>query len=244
MRYFYIVLILFLSKEVFAQQGVTTFGMQIKPIVPVGYFGTGATVQQDGRFTLTTKQNIGVCYGMVVRQGITKSISFESGINYIKRNYNLHLEIADTNFFDKSNFGIVSYEIPLQGLVYIRLSENLFINSSTGISFNFFASSVQSLGENKMMQHLSLLRRRSGLSYLANLGFEYRTEKSGYIYLGSSLHLPFNPITRYTNVSYEDRRRNDLVYFKEELRGSFLTLDIRYFFHEDPAKKKVKKKPD
>lgn len=181
---------------------------------------------------------------MVVRHGITKSISFETGINYLKRNYNLHLDITDTNFFDRSNFGIVSYEIPFQGLVYIRLSDNLYINSSAGLSINFFASSVQSLGENNMLEHLSIIRSRSGISYLANLGFEYRTEKSGYLYVGVSLHNPFNPITRYTKVRYEDRRNNQFIYFQNELRGNFVTLDLRYFFHEDPTKKKSKKSKD
>jgi len=62
-----------------------------------------------------------------------------------------------------------------------------------------------------------------------NLGFEYRTKKFGYFYLGASYHLPFAPITTFA-MSYEYPPGN--VVSIANVRGSYMTIDIRYFFNE------------
>ena len=76
-------------------------------------------------------------------------------------------------------------------------------------------------------------------SLIANIGWEYRTDKSGYIYLGASYHRPFSHMAKEV-ILYNGNSRFERV--ELNLSGNYITVDIRYFFHEDAEKKKRKVK--
>ncbi len=214
-----------------AQSRITTLGLQFKPIFPVGFLGTGKqTVFQDSvKFDLALQS--GFNFGMVIRKGFTDLLSLETGINYVKRKY--HLDITDGDHAESSDFRIIGYEIPASLLVYIRLGENIFMNASLGASADMYASNVRSIGEH----HSSFTVRNHTFqaAIIANLGWELRTNHLGYFYLGASLHRPFGyELT--THIHYDLNAKYEDVY--EPLSGSYLTVDVRYFFHEDTKKKK------
>ena len=102
------------------------------------------------------------------------------------------------------------------------------MNTSGGIGIDWYPSHVQSVGENYLLQHLSLKRYWMNFSLLANLGFEYRTEEKGRFYLGASFVNPFNAITD-TKIDYyyENNRKQR---YTTQLRGTYITIDLRYFF--------------
>ena len=83
-----------------------------------------------------------------------------------------------------------------------------------------------------MLEQLSLRGRIIGLSYLANIGFEYKTEEKGNFYLGASLVTPLSPITE-TKIKYEYQNAT-FSEFTAFLNGNYITIDLRYFF---PAEK-------
>ncbi|MEO5569912.1 MAG: hypothetical protein ABIT08_09690 [Bacteroidia bacterium] len=227
------------STKVLAQDNVLTAGFQIKPIFSGTFFKTGPqTLAGDSGVSFTTKPGSGFCAGMIVRYGITNRVSIESGINYVKRKYDLTIQDS-TLFTGTSDYRIIGYEIPLSGLVFIQLGEKVFMDVSLGMSFDFFPTDVQS-GDDYFFQ---LGERKSwiGESVIANLGYEYRTEKSGYFYIGASYHRPFNDIY-YSTVNYY-RNKDDYTSGQQFLlAGNYLTIDFRYFFHEDPLKKQNKKR--
>ncbi len=217
----------------FSQQNIFTAGFQYKPILASSFLSTGIkTISQNG-IDFSVSQKFGYCTGMVLRRGLTKRFSLETGINYVKRNY--ALEITDTTFTGKSNFTIIGYEIPLQGLIFIQLGEKLFMNASAGLSWDMYPSNIATAGP--YFKHHSTRHSLFQSAVLANIGYEYRTAKSGYFYLGASYHLPF---TYFFQSAINYTPKNEIVSMK--LRGNYLTLDFRYFFHEDPLKPKKKKK--
>ena len=128
------------------QQGVTTIGFQVKPIVPINYFGAGPIDLISDSATINISSKMGYSFGMVIRRGLTKTISIETGINYTRRNFKLTGTSSFENSSDVGDFGFVSYEIPVQSLVYIRLAEKLYMNASIGLGINFSASDVASKG--------------------------------------------------------------------------------------------------
>ena len=96
-------------------------------------------------------------------------------------------------------------------------------------------------------KHLAL--RKSNFSVfnaglIANLGWEYRTEKNGIIYLGSSYHRSYKDIY-ISKVEYYHNTNtvNPPIAAKSDfnLKGDYLTLDLRYYFPGDMNKKKKKK---
>ncbi len=224
----YVFLFLFLNSfQIFAQQKITTVGIQIKPFIPSSFFTPAKSVTQDNT-SFDLSLNSGFSGGMLVRHGFSDLVAMETGINYVKRKY--ELEITDGGFNDKSQFRIIGYEIPLSLLVYIRLGEQLFMNVSMGHSLDMFASSVQSYDD--YFSQKSFRKNLFQSAVIANVGWEYRTPKSGYVYLGVSYHRPFSYI--YTSeIKYNGRIDPAIT----TLSGNYLTIDLRYFFYEDPKKK-------
>jgi hypothetical protein len=220
---------------------VTTVGIQYKPIIPNRYIGTFEQEFNQDNFTSTVKQTLGHSFGMVVRQGLTNSISLETGIGITQRKFNLSFAVEDSLLSAKEQVGFIGYEIPLKGLVFIRLGEQLYMNTAIGASFNYYPSDVRvqspiKVGEYFLQEGARLNRVQGAL--LANIGFEYRTKKNGYIYLGSSYNLPFASIVTFA-MSYEYPPGQSLAI--DNIRGSYLTLDLRYYFHERPNKEQKKK---
>ena len=235
----YILVSLFFLPNLFSQEKVTTFGVQLKPIIPVDFFNGGTQVKTRNNIEYINQPRFGMSFGMVIRKGMTKNLSLETGLNFLRRNYDLTINDPDSSFSSKSDFSIVNYEIPVLLLVYIRLGRNTFMNVAGGASIDVYPSDLF-VGD-EYFENTIVKRAWIQPSMLANLGWEYRTEKSGYIYIGASLHRPFaNIFTEF--VGYKGERGDRLEGEKFDLTGSYFTIDLRYFFHEEKQEKRVKTK--
>ncbi len=233
-----------------AQENVTTVGIQFKPMIPNQVFRSTSSEVSENLVDFSTKPTFGYAFGMVIRHGFTENWSVEGGINYVKRNFRLNAADQRTGFIAEGDFGLVGYEMPVLALLYVRLADKLYMNAAFGLSLDFYPSDVAGVYDQfpETAQDSIILRqesvRRSWIQVagLANLGWEYRTEESGYFYLGGSFHRPFNP------MYISSMRYSDPAFYAQTnsvLNSSYLTLDFRYFFHEDPVKKQKKvKKPN
>lgn len=231
------VLFFFLLHSATAQERVLTFGIEFKPMLPGDLFRTGTAEVSEANLDFRISNKIGYSGGMLLRYGFTKNISMESGINFVRRNYELSITDNDIDFIGQSRFAVIGYEIPTRALVYVRLAEQVYMNAAFGFSFNFYPSDVATVGE--YFEHISKRNSWVQTAGVANLGWEYRTLESGTFYLGASFHRPFGNM--YTSLL---QYRTD-TYFTEvftTLNAAYLTFDLRYFFHEEPMKKERKEK--
>lgn len=220
-----------------SQKRLLTFGVELKPMMPGDLFRTGTAQVTEANLDFSITNKIGYSGGMLVRYGFTDAISLESGINFVRRNYELNIVDSDIDFTGTSRFAIIGYEIPTRGLVYVRLAERIYMNAAFGLSFNFYPSDVATFGE--YFEHISARRSWIQTAGVANLGWEYRTYEKGTFYLGASFHRPFGDMYRSFLTYITD------TYFTEvatDLNAAYLTMDLRYFFHEEPLKKKRKEK--
>ena len=220
-----------------AQDKVVTAGIQLKPIFESGLLKTGKEelTQNNVDFTVTLKS--GFSGGVIIRKGLSELLSLETGISLTKRKYELKINDRDTGFTGISEFRIVSYEIPLSLLVFIQVGEKTFMNASLGYCLNMFASDIFTY-DTTYFENYATYNSRFRSAVLANLGAEYRTEKSGYFYIGATYQRPFGDIYG-EQITYEANGKREIV--GTGLSGSYLTLDLRYYFHADPQKKKKKK---
>ena len=230
------------STDVFSQKNVTTFGFVVKPVFPSNYFRTGPKTFEVNNVDFTISQQSGFSAGGIVRHGITKSLSFETGINFVKRLYDL--KITDSTFTGKSNFKIVGYEIPIQALVFIQLSKDIWMNAALGPSIDIYPSDIKTFS----YYFVNISKRNSQISVfntgiIANVGFEWRTKKAGYIYFGSCYHRSFKNIYNST-IGYirDPKALTPYAQGSTGLSGDYLTFDIRYYFHEAPDNKIIKKR--
>jgi hypothetical protein len=217
-----------------AQERVITAGFQFRPIFSSEFFDTGPIDITDNGVNFNMVPGSGSGFGMVIRKGFTNTVSLETGIHYIKRNYKLSM--TDSIGKETSSFSIIGYEIPVSGLVFIQLSDEIFMDVSLGLSLDFYPSDIQNAGER--FSHYSARKNWFSPAVIAGLGWEYRTEKSGYFYLGASYHRPFDYIY-YSYFNYPDDE-TPTAQGGSELQGNYLTFDIRYFFHSEPEKRKKK----
>lgn len=224
---------MFLASPLAGQEKVLTVGFQYRPIIASEFFGTGPIDFEIGdTVSGTLTQRLGHSFGMSIRKGFTESISMEVGINWVRRNYDLSVNDETTAHDTELDFGLVAYEIPVQGLYYVRFTKQLYMDVAGGISLDRFASDVHSQSpDGSVYQYTGVRSVFFQLAAIANVGFEYRTKSSGYFYLGASYHQPFKDIGS-TQVEY---RENNIIGFTEvPLAGTYLTIDLRYFFHEKP----------
>ncbi len=213
----------------------TTFGLQYRPIIPAKYFNSSHInkIKDDYNFNLSPEYSNSL--GMTLRHQINKIFSIETGLNYTQRNYKLSINNRNQDIQDITYFGMRSYELPIQFLTYVRASELWYLNVAFGISHNILASDVFSYGEKKDTYIQNTYRKSGGYrALLANIGMEYRTEKKGCYYIGTSLHRPWKEISRvYPEYNDENNTFNDENFnekFFLEILGNFITLDFRYFF--------------
>lgn len=229
-----------LSNTIVAQVNVTTLGVQLKPIIPSKYFGSGTEDLEIEDLRVNFEPNYGVNFGMVVRHGLTRNWSLESGICMVQRNYTLHFNHPGLPEEKQLRFRYIGYEIPIQAMVFVKLSDNVFMNASGGASIDLYPSNVESAAfEYRDTLRYDFYQKTYKQSWiqaalLANYGFEWRTPDKGYFYVGASYHRPFQKIGT-TKVLFEQNSNPASSY--SSLGGNYLTIDLRYFFHEKPERK-------
>lgn len=205
------------------------FGFQYKPLFAGDFLGTSTTNLSEGTFSATVKQKFGYSFGASVRVALTRYISLETGFNLVQRNYNIAYDLPDSSLQAKGRLSMQNYDIPLNGLVYIQLGEQLYMNTSLGVSMVYRPSNVVDTTLVPPYSIFALEGRRTskvGLEMNANVGFEYRTESSGIFYVGISARVPFQPIYDVAGVY---QRSSTKIVAVGQLTGTYLSLDFRYF---------------
>jgi len=238
------VLILFtiLSGSVYSQTvpPQLIFGVEIRSLQNFGILNLEEVElnEPSGEFASTYSFSGGLGFGGVVRIKLTDFWNIETGINYTRQGYQLDFTDLITGAQDESRLDVVSYEIPLKGLVYIQLGEQLFANVALGVSADFIASNVEAFGLDNTYSFGAIRRSTVRGALLGGLGVEFRTEKDGYFYLGGSFHQPFGDIM-FSQVTYFRDGLPPPVGASGTIDGAYFGIDFRYFF---PNKEKEKPK--
>lgn len=212
----------------------TKFGVQVKPIIPNRFIGQYEQFYErpgSPSFSGSFKQKLGYSTGIAIRHQFSKVFSLETAINFVKRNYDFNYESVDSGYSATSDVSFIGYDIPINGLVYVRIAEQWYMNASAGLNFGFYPTSVQSFNDDAntkvIFKQITAPTRRIQLGLNINYGFEYRVKSVGDFYLGASYVLPFSDIA--VNQMTWVLDGTDL-WVRERVNGSFLTLDFKYFF--------------
>ena len=241
MRKGLLIFMVMLSSAVMAQKGVTTFGIQVKPLIPNSYFNFSDETKTsvDGSLSSNWAPRASLNFGMVIRKGLSKAISVETGINLVRRNYTVESVDQGLGINNDIKFSFTGYEIPIQGLIYVRLDERWWMNGSAGVSIDMYPSNTfasKSEFQDGTFYDFSVRTVKSSwlqLAIQANYGFEFRSKDSGYFYLGASYHRPFSDFAS-SEVTYEYDLERIITF--NRLSGTYFTLDFRYFFNEKPER--------
>ncbi|MFT5860029.1 MAG: hypothetical protein ACI865_002137 [Flavobacteriaceae bacterium] len=206
------------------------FGIQVKPIFPSKFLGETFLELESGGYVTTITQKSGYSFGGIVRAGITKLIAFESGINFTRRNFDLTMAFADSGSYAEDQFGFIEYDIPINGLFYIQLAKQAFMDASIGVAITYKPTDVgifNQPGGPHHYTHTGLTRSKVGVDLNASLGFEYRTEKNGFFYIGGSARVPFTPLF---DLVADWAYQGNFIRVDGPVDGAFLGIEFKYFF--------------
>ena len=209
------------------------FGVQARVLSPSEFIGPVNTELSDQGFSSSLKQQIGFSYGALIRADYSKNITFESGINYIQRQFKASMSYSDsvTAISDSNNLTFINYEIPLQGIVKIQLGKSIFSLVGLGPSLTFKPTNVALIDQpgGKYTFYHSGSVKKFGVDLNAQVGFEYRTKKSGYFYFGGSVKVPTSYLFNWGGKFSEQGSSAYFIDFSKA-NGSFLAFDFRYYF--------------
>ncbi len=217
------------------QQVPLHFVVRVMPLFPGKFIGEKTTILKSDTiaFISTLTQKAGYSIGGVVRIGITKLISIETGINYTQRQFDLSISMPDSSIQDENDLTFIQYDIPLHGMIYIQLDQQLFMNSTLGANFTISPTSIGVVNQpvkKHEFRHFGIApKNKLGFDLSASLGFEYRSKKDGYIYLGGTARVPVSDIFRLYGV-YEYATSSFVRVMEAPVNGSFFGIELKYFF--------------
>lgn len=219
---------------------VVSGGPEGNLIIPTDFGTRSDEFRQDTAFRFVPK--ISFRLGMNVRFDFTKRISFQTGLYYVSRTYEVNVgktngatpDIQEMLF--KNSFKYMAFEIPMMALIYVQLGEKWFMNNAVGFTAEFFPSNTQKV--DPYLEFEIYNARRSWIipGVKAAVGFEFRTENAGYFYLGGQFHRPLIPISD----GFVERNITGDIGFqtvKIPLSGTYFAIDFKYFL---PLGKKEK----
>lgn len=215
-------------------------GLQFRPVIPSNLLQT-STIELSGTpdegneyLRMVINQKVGYSFGMVIRKNFTQRFAMETGVNFVRRNYTVEATDRDSSITTALDYGLSGYEVPLMALVYIRLADQVYMNTALGVAVDIMARSVTS--RDRYFDHFTAIRKVNG-AVVANLGVEWRTQNSGTLYIGATYHQPTGPIGD-TKINYFRTTSVTDASLETSLNGTYLTLDLRYYFHEGDKKRR------
>lgn len=208
------------------------FGIQTKLILPSDFLGPVKTSLLKEGFQSNLTQITGLSYGALVRADFTKNVTLECGINYIQRHFNAEMSYSDSivTVRDTNKLTFINYELPITGIIQIQLAKNFYSLVGLGTSFTFKPTSVALVdlpGGNHIFYHSGSVKK-FGVDLNAQVGFELRTKKSGYFYIGGGVKVPTAYIFNWGGKYTQQGSSEALIDFKKA-NGAFLSFDLRYY---------------
>lgn len=201
-----------------------SFGVQLKPIVPNDIFRIrGESATEEGvEFQLDPL--VGYKAGAIIRFGIHRRFTMETGINYVRRPY--LASASDTSGAEEGRMRVIAYDIPIAATYYVRLSEHLYLSTSAGLHLHFLPSNL--FVRQGDMSITAARRNWFAPAASARTGFEYRTRNSGYFFVGPEYRFFFQSLY-ITEIEYR-RSQSSTVRQRFTLDGAFFGIILRYTF--------------
>lgn len=226
-----------------AQNRTVVFGIHIEPVIPSRMFRiqTEDIIRDQVTFSIIPKT--GYLFGTHLSVNVSRRFTLESGINLIKRD--IDIQATEQNLNSKTlGFNIHNFEIPLASTFYVRLTNKLYMGQTVGFSFQMLPSHLtskmswtDSSGVLSKFEQLSIRRSWFVPSFKGSVGFEYRTNENGFIYLGAVYHLFTKLYT--TQITYKTSTIDEI--FDVKPQSDFFGIILRYSFPPSPLMKNQKK---
>lgn len=240
-------ILLLLSTYIYPQKQFATFGFHVEPIIPLEMFRIKSQTIVRENVTFNSKPLSGYTIGTHLSVELSPKFSLETGINYVTRNF--LLDVQDGLFSDTIRMKADNFEIPFTLTYYVQLSERFFMGHSLGVSLQLIPSNLYTRNNERNQTYVlqwsfeQFSARKSPIipTFKGGFGFEYRSKKDGYFYIGPVYHL-FSELYR-TNLNYYHKENGkDISRVRMKTVGDYFGINLRYVFPPSDLLRKNKEK--
>ena len=116
------------------------FGIYARAVFPSNAIGNAPITVSKNGFTSTISQNLGYSFGGTVRAGITKLISFETGINFTQRNFSIQMDLVDSSITGTNTGDWALFVCNASGVQWLTRASVLEISATGAEAINTIAT--------------------------------------------------------------------------------------------------------
>lgn len=247
-----VIFVLLFSLVAIAQDKKISFGFVGEPIIPTKLFRITKDVKtiadsvSMNQIVFTSTPRYGYAFGAIMKIDYSPRLSFETGINYLVRNYKM--EVEEPGYHISLSFNEDSYEIPLTVKYFLRLADRLYLSNAVGVSLIMIPGSVMTKvvngAENSedyyIFEQHSYIMRTMMPAFKGGFGLNYRTENSGQLYLETYYRL-FSTYYDTRLLYYNAATRTDQINVKIKSIGDYFGFSLKYTFPPSDFIKRTKK---
>jgi hypothetical protein len=210
----------------------TSFAFQLRGLANNRVMEGPITTLNNDTVISTIGMRTGFSFSAIIRRQFTDNLGIELGLIHNKRYYNVTGTVLNSNTTYGTDFAFTNYELPVNGLTFIRFSQKIYANAGLGVSFVYKPSNVYSriadFAANRSFTFEGFAFKKFGLNINGQYGMEYRTEKIGSFYIGGSVSIPTGTLFSFISVYRspdEGIRTNQGI----EMRSPYFSVDLRYY---------------
>lgn len=210
----------------------TYFAFGVNTLFPNNFQGTKNYSINQGITQSDIEQLIGYNFGGLFRRSYSERFSLEAGMYYATRRFDIQATIIDSNLMTRDTMKFTTIEIPVNAIVFVKMSETIYSNVGFGLSFIYKPSTVRVFSkpnDPSSMNHFGIVTNKFGLDLNGQAGVEFRTFNKGIFYVGGTVRVPLLDLfTMYSSYKY---KTNKAEVGSQKIGGDYISLDIRYYFH-------------
>ena len=167
------------------------------------------------------RQRIGFSYGLEIRHDFNDYLSLFGGLNYTRRTS--ALDVTDTDGTKSTRLKYISYEIPVNLMVFFRLGRNLYMDYAAGFVVNFAPTDIYE--DSVYIQKTRWINPALN----GNFGLEYRAGEAGTFYIGASYHYL---LTRMYELFAYQNGELALPTAHLKISSNYFSVNFKYYFPE------------
>ncbi len=214
----------------------TLFGFRYSYSIAGNFVQKNDIIKETDSSFYNVKYSSGYVFGAEVRHNFTKYFGIQTGISFVRRNYNVFATVSYTeeptpgNIVNKTDSNetqlhFIAYDIPIKAIYYIRLANIIYMNLSAGPNIEFYPSDIYY--ERFYGQRKSWV----SIAFDFDLGWEVRTKNTGTFHIGLGYKMMANDIL---HIVYTNKWGGRVDYL--DVSGNYFSFDLKYYFPNDRSR--------